>query len=78
MTFHQIKDFIIIFCRKTNLIRHFKVSLFTHGLNFADDLSDKSFLGKWKKKYKCRINLVEVTDYTVLQNELYDEKGDRL
>ena len=41
-------------------------------------LSDKSFLGKWKKKYKCRINLVEVTDYTVLQNELYDEKGDRL
>ena len=41
-------------------------------------LSDKSFLGKWRKKYKCRINLVEVTDYTVLQNELYDEKGDRL
>lgn len=37
-----------------------------------------SILGKWKKKYKCRINLVEVTDYTVLQNELYDEKGDRL
>ena len=44
----------------------------------ASVLSDKSFLGKWKKKYKCRINLVEVTDYTVLQNELYDEKGDRL
>ena len=44
----------------------------------ATMLSDKSFLGKWKKKYKCRINLVEVTDYTVLQNELYDEKGDRL
>ena len=41
-------------------------------------LSDKSFLGKWKKKYKCRINLIEVTDFTVLQNELYDEKGDRL
>ena len=41
-------------------------------------LSDKSFLGKWKKKYKCRINLVEVTDFSVLQNELYDEKGDRL
>lgn len=41
-------------------------------------LSDKSFLGKWKKKYKCRIDLVEVTDFTVLQNELYDEKGDRI
>jgi len=41
-------------------------------------LSDKSFIGKWKKKYKCRINLIEVTDFTVLQNELYDEKGDRL
>ena len=44
----------------------------------ASVLSDKSFVGKWKKKYKCRINLIEVTDYTVLQNELYDEKGDRL
>ena len=44
----------------------------------ASMLSDKSFLGKWKKKYKCRIDLVEVTDFTVLQNELYDEKGDRI
>ena len=41
-------------------------------------LSDKSYLGKWRKKYKCKINLVEVTDFSVLQNELYDEKGDRL
>ena len=41
-------------------------------------LSDKSFLGKWKKKYKCRINVEEVTDFSVLQNELYDEKGERL
>ena len=41
-------------------------------------LSDKSFLGKWRKKYRCRINLEEVTDFSVLQNELYDEKGDRL
>ena len=41
-------------------------------------LSDKSFLGKWKQKYKCRINLEEVTDFSVLQNELFDEKGDKL
>ena len=41
-------------------------------------LSDKSYLGKWRKKYKCRIDLVEVTDFSVLQNELYDEKNDRL
>ena len=41
-------------------------------------LSDKSFLGKWKKKYKCRINIEEVTDFSVLQNELFDEKGERL
>ena len=37
-----------------------------------------SFLGKWKKKYKCKINLVEVTDFSVLQNEFYDVKGDLL
>jgi ribonuclease G len=41
-------------------------------------LSDKSFVGKWRKKYKCRINVEEVTDFSVLQNELYDEKNDRL
>lgn len=41
-------------------------------------LGSNSFYGRWKKKYKCRLDLVEVTDFSVLQNELYDEKGDRL
>ena len=31
-----------------------------------------SILGKWKRKYKCKIKLVEVTGFTVLQNELYN------
>ena len=37
-----------------------------------------SILRKWKRKYKCKIRLVEVTDFTVLQNEFYNEKGDKL
>lgn len=37
-----------------------------------------SYLGKWKRKYKCKITLVEDTDFAVLQNEFYNEKGDRL
>ena len=37
-----------------------------------------SILGRWKKKYKCKIELVYVTDFTVLQNEFYNEKGDKL
>lgn len=37
-----------------------------------------SFVGKWKRKYKCKINLVEVTDFTVLQFEFCDEKGNKL
>ncbi len=41
-------------------------------------LADRSFAAKWKKKYKCRLNIVEVPDFFVLQNELYDEKGDKL
>lgn len=41
-------------------------------------LGNNSFYGKWKRKYKCRIDLVEVTDFAVLQNEIYDAKGDRL
>ena len=37
-----------------------------------------SILGKWKSKYKCKIKVVEITDFTVLQNEFYTENGDRL
>lgn len=37
-----------------------------------------SYVRKWKKKYKCKIKVTEVTDYTVLQNEFYDEKGEKL
>ena len=40
--------------------------------------SDTSYLGKWKKKYKCKITQEEVTDFSVLQNEFYDEKGRKL
>ena len=41
-------------------------------------LMGSSYLTKWKKKYKCKINLSEVTDFSVLQNEFYDEKGNKL
>jgi len=37
-----------------------------------------SFIGKWRRKYKCKIDLKETTDFTVLQNEFYDEKGNKL
>lgn len=37
-----------------------------------------SIVRKWKKKYKCKLKIEEVTDFTVLQNEFYNEKGDKL
>ena len=37
-----------------------------------------SLVSRWKKKYRCKLELVEVTDFTVLQNEFYNEKGDKL
>ena len=37
-----------------------------------------SIVKRWKKKYDCKIDIVEVTDFTVLQNEFYDEKGGKL
>ena len=37
-----------------------------------------SYLAKWRKRYKIKIELVEDTDFTVLQNEMYNEKGDKL
>ncbi|MCQ2147018.1 MAG: ribonuclease E/G, partial [Bacteroidales bacterium] len=37
-----------------------------------------SYVGKWRRKYKCKIKLEEIASYSVLQNEFYDEKGEKL
>ena len=37
-----------------------------------------SFVSKWKKKYRCKLEIVETTDFSVLQNELYNEKEEKL
>ena len=47
-------------------------------LSRTDGLFGSSYLGKWKKKYKCKITLTESSEFTVLQNEFYTEKGEKL
>ena len=42
----------------------------TRGLN--------SFLRKWKRKYRCKITMLEDSSYSILQNEIFDEKGKAL
>ena len=37
-----------------------------------------SYITRWRKRYKVKLDLQEVTDFTVLQNEMYNEKGDKL
>ena len=37
-----------------------------------------SFVARWRKRYKAKIELVEVTDFSVLQHEMYNEKGEKL
>ncbi len=37
-----------------------------------------SFVRKWKRKYKCKLTLVEVTEHSILQYELYDKEGKAL
>jgi len=37
-----------------------------------------SFLSKWKKHYKVKLDLEEVTDFSVLQHELFNEKKEKL
>ena len=34
-----------------------------------------SFASKWKRKYKCKLKVVEMTEHSILQYEFYDEKG---
>ena len=37
-----------------------------------------SFVRKWKRKYKCKLEVVEVTDFSILQNEFLNSKGEVL
>lgn len=37
-----------------------------------------SYISVWKRRYKCKIRLIETTDFSVLQYEFYDEKGEKL
>ncbi|MBO6168904.1 MAG: Rne/Rng family ribonuclease [Bacteroidales bacterium] len=34
-----------------------------------------SFVSKWKRKYRCKLKVIEMTEYGILQYEFYDEKG---
>ena len=37
-----------------------------------------SYLRKWKRKYKIRLDLVEDTGFSILQNEIFDQNGKAL
>ena len=37
-----------------------------------------SFLRKWKRKYKCKLEILESTDCSILQYEFYNQKGEVL
>lgn len=37
-----------------------------------------SYISKWKRKYKCKIAVVESTDCSILQNDFFNEKGEAL
>ena len=37
-----------------------------------------SFVRKWKRKYKCKLEVVEVTDFSILQNEFLNAEGEVL
>ena len=47
-------------------------------LSRSKTLLGNSYVSKWKKKYRCKLNLVEITDFFVLQNEFFGPKGDKL
>ena len=37
-----------------------------------------SFLRKWKRKYKCKLDVAELTEHSILQYEIVDENGKAL
>ena len=37
-----------------------------------------SYIFRWKRKYKCKIKVVEITDHSILQYEISDETGKAL
>ena len=38
----------------------------------------RSFIRQWQTKYKCKLKLQEVTDFSILQYEICNEKGEAL
>jgi Ribonucleases G and E len=38
----------------------------------------QSYVGRWRRKYKCKVKVCESNDFTVLQYEFYNEKGEKL
>ena len=38
----------------------------------------KSFVCKWRRKYKCKVKVSESNDFTVLQYEFYNDNGEKL
>ena len=48
------------------------------GAYLGRGLFGTSYIARWKKKYKCKLELLEDNDFTVLQFEIYDEKGGKL
>ena len=34
-----------------------------------------SYVSKWKRKYKCKLKVVEMTEHSILQYEFYDVNG---
>lgn len=37
-----------------------------------------SYVSKWKRKYKVKIKVEEIAEFTILQNDFYNEKGEKL
>ena len=37
-----------------------------------------SFISKWKAKYRCKLKIAEASGFAVLQNEIYNHKGEKL
>lgn len=48
------------------------------GAYLSRGMFGSSYISKWKRKYKCKIKLLETSDFTVLQNEFYTESGEKL
>ena len=56
MVFHDAYNLVVVFCIYSDLVHNLKAGLFTHGLDFTYQLTNKTFLDQFRSQIGIQNN----------------------